>query len=257
MNILIVDDERLVLENTSALVKRVFPNDTIHTFQFAKDALGFLEHQKVDIALLDIAMPEMSGIQLAKQCKMLCPLMNVLFVTGYSDYALDAFKVHASGYLLKPLREMDLRNELEHLRFPLIQVDEMNGLFIQCFGNFEVFFNGKPLKFKYSKTKELLAYLIDRNGARVSSGEAIGILWEDKPISLSLKSQWRNCVADLLMQLKRINKVDVIIKSRDFIAVDTNLVSCDYYRFLSGDSNAVNQFRNEYMEQYSWSEFTL
>ncbi len=257
MDIMIIDDEKLVLEDTTALVKKVLPNDTIYSFQFANDALAFLKEQMVDMALLDISMPEINGLELAKRCKQVCPQINILFVTGYSEYALEAFKVHASGYLLKPLRENDLLNELEHLRFPIVQPSTNEGLYIRCFGNFEVFYDGKPMKFKYSKSKELLAYLIDRKGARVSSGEAIGILWEDKPISLSLKSQWRNCVADLVALFNDLDKGDCLLKSRDYIAVDTAKITCDYYCFLNGDVRSINQYHNEYMEQYSWSEFSL
>ena len=254
---MIVDDERLVLKDTYSLVNKVISNAEIICFQFAKEALSYLKENSVDVALLDIAMPEFNGLQLAKKCKEIQPKMNILFVTGYNEFALDAFQVHPTGYLLKPLRESDLLLELENLRFPITQNENEKGLYVRCFGNFEVFYDGLPMHFKYSKTKELLAYLIDRKGSRVSSGEAIGILWEDRPISLSLKSQWRNCVADLLTTLKAVQKADCLIKSRDFIAVDISKINCDYFHFLSGDIQSINQYQNEYMEQYSWSVFSI
>lgn len=71
------------------------------------------------------------------------------------------------------------------------------GIKIQCFGNFEIFVGGRPLSFKRSKSKELLAYLVDRNGATCTNGEMLAVLWEDKPDTASLHSHLRNLIFDL------------------------------------------------------------
>ena len=82
-------------------------------------------------------------------------------------------------FLLKPANEADVRNVLENLRYPPETAPV--GIKIQCFGNFEIFVGGRPLSFKRSKSKELLAYLVDRNGATCTNGEMLAVLWEDKP----------------------------------------------------------------------------
>ena len=123
-------------------------------------------------------MKGMTGISLVKRLKFINPKMNIIFTTGYSDYAGDAFGIRASGYVLKPATAEKIREEIENLRYP-VECPTAQGLRIQTFGNFEVFADGRPPQFKYAKAKELLAYLVDRRGALCSNKEIIGILWEE------------------------------------------------------------------------------
>ena len=85
---------------------------------------------------------------------------------------------HASGYLLKPAADDRIRRELEDLRHPAVQKKQKR-LFVQTFGNFELFVDGKPIAFKYTKTKEIVAVLVNNRGAQTTNGEIIACLWED------------------------------------------------------------------------------
>ena len=123
------------------------------------------------------------------------PRCNLIVVTEHPEYALEALQIFVSGFLLKPANEADVRNVLENLRYPADDVPA--GVKVQCFGNFEVFVGGRPLSFKRSKSKELLAYLVDRNGATCTNGEMLAVLWEDKPDTASLHSHLRNLIFDL------------------------------------------------------------
>lgn len=116
-------------------------------------------------------------------------------VTEHPEYALEALQIFVSGFLLKLANEADVRNVLENLRYPPETAPV--GIKIQCFGNFEIFVGGRPLSFKRSKSKELLAYLVDRNGATCTNGEMLAVLWEDKPDTASLHSHLRNLIFDL------------------------------------------------------------
>ena len=128
---------------------------------------------------------------------------------------------------------------------------------VQTFGNFEVFYDGKPVHFSRSRTKELFAYLIDRRGAGSTMGELISVLWEGRPDTDSVRSQLRSLITDLRNTFRQLDEKSIIIKQRDLIAVDPDRVDCDYYRFLAGDKGAVNAFRGEYMSNYSWAETTV
>lgn len=128
---------------------------------------------------------------------------------------------------------------------------------VQTFGNFEVFYDGKPVHFSRSRTKELFAYLIDRRGAGSTMGELISVLWEGRPDTDSVRSQLRSLITDLRNTFRQLDEKSIIIKQRDLIAVDPDRVDCDYYRFLAGDKAAVNAFRGEYMSNYSWAETTV
>ena len=126
----------------------------------------------------------------------------------------------------------------------------------QCFGNFEAFVDNKPLVFKRAKTKELLAYLVDRMGASATMGELMAVIWEDGPDTSSRQSNLRNLIADMKNVLSDAGVDNIIIKNRNSIAIDSGLVDCDYYDFLRHIPYAVNSYHGEYMMQYSWAEIT-
>lgn len=141
-----------------------------------------------------------------------------------------------------------------HLRYP--PENAPVGIKIQCFGNFEIFVGGRALAFKRSKSKELLAYLVDRNGATCTNGEMLAVLWEDKPDTASLHSHLRNLIFDLSHTLEDAGVTGLLIRGRSTLALDTSKVDCDYYNFLRGSRSATNSYRGEYMTQYSWAEVT-
>ena len=172
----------------------------------------------------------------------------------HPEYALEALQIFVSGFLLKPANEADVRNVLENLRYPAEDVPA--GVKVQCFGNFEVFVGGRPLSFKRSKSKELLAYLVDRNGATCTNGEMLAVLWEDKPDTASLHSHLRNLIFDLSHTLEDAGVRGLLVRGRSTLAIDTSKVECDYYNFLRGDRSTISSYRGEYMTQYSWAEVT-
>ncbi len=117
-----------------------------------------------------------NGLELGKRLKKLYPRLNIVIITGHREYALDAFGLDASGYLLKPLTLDSVAHQLSVLRFPL-NAPQQSKIHIHCFGRFEAFHGGVPLDFSYSKSKELLACLVDQKGALCSNDTLIGYLW--------------------------------------------------------------------------------
>ena len=202
----------------------------------------------------DIRMPELDGLELAEKIRIDSPDTIIIFVTQYQDQALRAFQVHASGYLLKPVLPEHIREEMKYLR----PTPKANGdrLCVRCFGNFEVFWREKPLTFKRRQSKELLAYLIDRDGAVCTAEEIIAVLWEDESNIANAKHNLRNPVNDLRTSLTQIGRSDVLIRGSGTIAIDREKVDCDYYRMLDGDETARKSFKGEFMKQYSWAQMT-
>ena len=256
MNVISVDDEALVLEGIVKILQDMPEISEVHGFSNGEDALEYIEYNDVDVAFLDIHLGTMDGITLAKKAKVIKPTINVIFVTAFADYSMDAMKMHASGYILKPVSEVDVRNELNDLRNPKA-ITTGPRLKVHCFGNFELQVDGKPCDFKYGKTKELFAYLIDRRGAFCTNGELMASLWEDKEVTPSLENYLRNLISDLRRVLKSHKVTSVITKKKGQICVNITEVDCDYYRWIMGDQKAINQFCGEYMSQYSWAEPTL
>ena len=114
MRAICVDDEELILQRTVSLVKKTNIFDDVESFMEPVEALEYLDSAKADLALLDIDMPEMGGIELASNIKKRCPNIKIIFLTGYSEYAVDAYAMHATGYLLKPIGYDKLLSELEY-----------------------------------------------------------------------------------------------------------------------------------------------
>ena len=255
MRIIVVDDERLVLEDTLEQLNRIIPDAQIFGFRDSFGALEYLKKNSIDIAFLDIEMCEMTGLELAVECKKICPQINIIFLTGYSQYAIDALKLHVSGYLIKPVREPELIAEIENLRFPL-NVQSDSRVRIQTFGNFEIFVDNIPLTFERLKCKEVIAYLIDRKGAGVTTKELAAVLWEDEPYDRSLQNRIHQVIFALMKVLKKEEIEDIIWKHNREIAIDCEKIDCDYYRAINGEVFYLNQFMGEYMSNYSWAEFT-
>ena len=256
MRTLVVDDSRLAAAAMARIIERIDPQGECLQSLSASDALSKCKDGGIDVAFLDIEMPGVNGLDLARRLKFIAPHTNVVFVTGYPEYALDAWNTQASAFLVKPVDEGAVRRALDNLRMPVGQTDG-TGIFVQCFGNFEVFYQVQPVNFERQQTKELMAYLVDRRGAFVSMGELIAVLWENKPDTPSLRSQLRTLISDLRRTMERLGHPDAVVKRRGGVAINLATDECDYYGFVRGVPAAINQYRGEYMRQYSWAEPTV
>lgn len=200
MTILAIDDEKIALEGLEASIREAEPSAEIHSFRKPAEALDFYQKNTCEVVFLDIQMRSMDGVSLAKQMKIFNPHVNIIFATGYVDYRADAFDMHASGYLTKPITPAKIRKELDNLRHPVFQHPKKR-VRINTFGNFEVFVDGQGVKFLYERTKEMLAYLVDRKGAYCSNAEIMAALWQDEKHS----SYMSNLKKDLLDTLHEKN----------------------------------------------------
>ena len=239
MNVIAVDDERFALDTLVDSIEKSLPEAKAYGFSKPEKALEFVLENGAEIAFLDIKMRGMTGLELAKRLKDIKGDINIVFVTGYSEYTLDAFRLYASDYILKPATPEAVKTATEHLRYPVKPKREKKIRF-QCFGNFEAYADDKPLIFGRTKAKELLAHLVDSDGADTNSRQ----------------SNLRNLIAELRHVFLSVGAENVIVKSRNRIAVNREAVDCDYYDFLRHIPSAVNSYRGEYMSQYSWAEIT-
>ncbi len=257
MRFLIVDDMKVVLEEECDLLKEVMPECEIIACSNGADALLQARKELIQVAFLDIDLGAggLDGIMLAKQLKDIQPHIHIIFVTAFQHYAVEAFAIHATGYLLKPMQKERLKQELTFLYGE--EQASSKRVRVQTFGNFEVWVDDKLLTFGRQKAKELFAYLIERKGASVTTREACAILFEDGVYSLSQKSYFQTIVADMRSTLKKAGVEDIIWKSYNHLAVNVDKIECDYYRFLNGDVKAINQYNGEFMMNYSWAEFLI
>lgn len=249
MNILLVDDEELQLIRLEKSVYSVLPEAKLFSFSNPIKAYEESQKTKMDLAFLDIEMPGLDGIRLAKKLKTVNPLINIVFVTAYDNYALEAYKIHASGYISKPVNKEKILEEIKELNKSSFPISNKK-LQVKCFGNFEIFYKGAPVKFTYQKSKEVFAYLIDREGALINLNELNAILWEEDH-----KSYLRNLITDIQKTLKAIDCDDVFKKIHNGCYIDVNKVDCDAYEYKKDNPDAINLYRGEYMIQYPWAIF--
>ena len=134
MTILAVDDEKLALASIVEQIKQLLPQAEVLGFRKPSEAMEAVQEKPCEIAFLDIEMKEMDGITLAKRIKRLHPQTNIIFTTGYSAYTGEAFSLHASGYLMKPIFPDMIQEELDNLRHP-IQMESSKKLQVKTFGN--------------------------------------------------------------------------------------------------------------------------
>ncbi|MBO6108648.1 MAG: response regulator [Eubacterium sp.] len=255
MRILCVDDEPLALKMLETSIKKAKPDVDVLAFRKPSELLEEAKKDGCDIAFLDIHMRGMTGVELAKELKGVNPKMNIIFVTGFSEYAGDAMKMHASGYIMKPVSQAKIEEELSDLRFPIVPKE--NALLrVQCFGNFDVFTpDGEHVHFDRSRSKEIFAYLVHRHGSACSTKEIAAALFEDEPYDKKQQSYIQTLIASMMKGLKAVGADGAVSKSHNALAVNPDVLDCDYYRFAELDGGAVNAYQNEYMSQYYWAEF--
>ena len=254
MRVLCVDDALPIMEDTLAMCRQLPEAQEVTGFTRPREALEWLKDHPIDLALLDIDMPEINGLMLAEQLKRRYPDAAIIFLTAFPQYAVQAFKLRATGYLLKPVILEDLKEEVDYaLSRGLIHLS--GHIVVQTFGNFEIFVDGETLVFHRSKAKELLAYLIDRNGRGVNRPGIYAALWEEGLYNYSRQKYLDVIIRSLRETLREAGIEEILEIKGGFLRVRTELLNCDLYRFLKNDPEAVNAYRGEYMEEYPWAIF--
>ena len=250
MKAIAVDDEVYMLETLEEAVRASSDITQVECFSTCSSALAYVTENSIDIAFLDINMRGIGGLGLAEKLIELQPHCKIVFCTGYGEYAVSAFQLHVSGYLMKPITAEAVQKEIDHIKG--VKATEKL-LTIKCFGNFEALYNGEILPFKRKMTKELLAVLVDRNGAGMTVKQICAILFPDDTDDTRNAAYLRQLVMDLKNTLKLIRAEEVLQHETPYYRIDTNLIRCDYHSFLeTGKPN----FHGEYMAQYSWAEVT-
>ena len=224
-----VDDEIHVLERVERMVAEFKDVELCGLFESSEQLLSYLKEDIIDVVFLDIEMPEVNGLELSTQIIDLNDNINIVFVTAFNQYAVEAFELYAIDYILKPLTSVRLGKTIDRLLKSKRVIRQYEKPFIQCIGGFEVFINREVLIWKNSKAKEVLAFLIQKGGIPVDWEKIADAVW---PEYNSEKAQ-TNFHATTYLLRKRLAEAGIsgILESgRGNYRIVTDQVACDFYQ---------------------------
>ncbi len=270
--VIAVDDEQNALNRFERLISQDSRLELAKTFTKPLEAAEYIKSNPVDIAFLDIEMPEMTGLELAEVLLDSNPYLEIVFITAYNQYALEAFKAHATGYLLKPLSREDFQTQIDSMEKKLSKshVVEDDKLLINCFGAFSIkrAKDSEPLRFRTSKAEELLAFLIQNEGRARSKDMILDTLWPDADLDKAANNFRVTCTY-IRSTLADFGYADILVRDHDDYSVNTNRIKCDYTEFRNKISNPdvlslgeteslIQLYKGPYLENrfYDWAEET-
>ena len=215
LNVVIVDDEIHVLNLLKMFLQKAGQVNVLETFTDPNEALESIINLKPDVAFLDIEMPEINGLELANNLIEQNDELMVIFVTGYNQYALEAFQVNALDYILKPVNQNRIEKCILRLnKFKNPRVEEKINIErkICCFGDFEVYGNNGVIKWPTRKVEEMLAYFIVHRNRNIGRWEIGEILWPEGDPE-KIKTNLHTTLFRLRKALKE-NNVSIEISSK-------------------------------------------
>lgn len=185
INTVLVDDERPALRGLELLLKN-YPEISI-SGMYTNPLIAIIEigRLKPQVVFLDINMPQLRGIDAASRILEASPDTDIVFVTAFDQYAVEAFELYALDYILKPITPERLKKTVERVlqKKTIVQEIGERKLQIKCLGCLKVAWgNDEPIKWRAEKTKELFAFLLQNQGRDISKEEILDKLWtEDDP----------------------------------------------------------------------------
>ena len=245
MRFIIVDDEAAALH---LFLDSTYSADSDLEFRFFKDdreaILRYCQDHKVDGAFLDIRMPRIDGVELAKRLIAAHPDIDVVFLTGFNvpESTIEPLRPNVLGVSHKPLNPMEIGQFIDAMR------KKKSVLKVRTFGTFDCFLHGQLVRFSSSKSKELFALLIAKNGKSLTMETAITALWPDKDIDKA-KILYRDAVWRLRSTLNEIH-FPCVGFGRAVLTLNKENISCDYYDLMEGKDVP---YPCSFMESYEWS----
>lgn len=119
-NVIMVEDRKVILSGSLTVLEEVMPSATVVGFTRPSEAIEYARLNRVALAFLDIELGNMSGLELCHTLQAINPHTNVVFLTAYAEYSLDAWDTGASGFMLKPMTSESVRAQLKNLRYPIM-----------------------------------------------------------------------------------------------------------------------------------------
>ena len=250
-----MDREPLMRRKLEEVMRGISEVNVVGSFKNSEKALEYAEENRVEFALLDTEMSQMSGLALGRKLKEVCPGIVLVYMTGDILQLEDIIRMKADYCILKPCGRCDIEDAVK--RAILLSKRQEKQLKVRMFGRFDVFYNGEVLYFKNAKSKELLALCMDRCGGNVSMEESIDKLWPERAYDEKVKRLYRKAVMNLQRTLQDTGVTEFFQTGRGCCHISTEKVECDYYTYLEKPDKNSKMFQGKYLFDYSWGEETL
>ena len=251
---MIVDDEPIMLRSFMRLSKGIPNLDVIAQFENGEDALAYIEENRVELALLDIRMPVMNGIELAVKLREKCPNILIVFISAYDEYIRDSNQIGGDYYIVKPYKKETI--EIMAQKMHLLSQSLHQQVQVQMFGRFNVLKNGVPIPLR-GKAKEILALVASRCGKEISNEEIYSILWEERECTNVKMKVYYNALKRLRQTLEAENLSDLLLSTPRGQMMNISMVDCDYYAWKEDEHHENVSFEGEFLPEYSWGEVLL
>lgn len=244
MKIIIVDDEITSLQTFFTQI--INENDLEYKFfkDNANEILEYVKSNNINAAFLDINMPNINGIDLAKRLININKNIKIIFVTGLSTTINEidnSIKNNVVGFIYKPYDFNDLKYYVNIISNDNVVLD------VKMFNSFDCFIDGKVINFSSSKSKELFALLLAYNGKILDMNDAISQIWPDKDIDKS-KKLYRDAVWRLRKTLDE-NKFNCITFQRGALILNKENIKCDYWDYLNNNG----RYNGVFCKSYDWA----
>lgn len=269
MKIVTLDDEPRSLNVLNIILSRIAGAEVVSAFTDPKEALAYVTVNSVDLVFTDIEMPEMDGITFATAILDLPSPPHVVFVTGYKQYALDAWGVEAVDYILKPYDSAQIEKALRKAESagPVLSRNPDNsakdaGRHVQntlkdsiricCFPDFDVKVNGVRMDFRYKKTREMLAFLTFMEGQWQPMDNVCAAIFPGQDPAAT-KEYYRTVLYRLRGLLREAGAFDILEAGYGKCRVVPEYFTCDYYEYLAGSRDL---FLGSFMNDFKWAQKT-
>lgn len=273
---IIIDDEKPALDVLKLFLEKTGQICVAGSYMRAADALAEIQSIRPDVAFLDIEMPDISGLELAEKIIDSGLDIEIVFVTAYNKYALEAFRVNAIDYILKPFSLEDITQAITRLKkvkpLPAVsQVPTDTGR-IHCFGRLSVYGagNSEAVKWRTSKTEELFAFMLQNLNMEVAKWKITQVLWPECEVEKQINTNLYTTVykvkktllsANIKFSFTFINGryklelSDVYIDTSEFKAITDGGIGFSSAS-IESYKKALNLYKGDYLEEnrYLWSQ---
>ena len=254
MRAIIVDDEPIMLRSFMRLSSGIPNLNVIAQFGSGEEAISFVEKNAVELAILDIRMPVMNGIELAVKLREIRPNLLIVFISAYDEYVRDSNMIGGDYYIVKPYKRETI--EIMVQKMQILSQALHTQIKIQMFGKFNVLKNGVPIPLR-GKAKEILALVASRCGKEISNEEIYSIIWEEREcINVKMKVYY-NALKRLRQTLEEESLEGLLLSTPHGQMINVPMVECDYYTWENAEQHEKVKFDGEFLSEYSWGEVIL